>query len=370
MTRYIIGDLLTGLKRVEFEVISGPWSNGIGEAGSVSCTVSTKDPVTRTKNLWNVGSVGLSYLAVIEGDSIMEAGPIWTQDYSKDDRKLTFNAAGMWSYFDHRVLIPVLAAGQSPLDVETYYEGVSLATVAKRLVQQAQQATGGNVPVVLPREIAGSETREYQGADLASVGDALRDLSSTENGPEIDFAPRWNADRSGIEWVLKVGTPTQPELSSPSTHVWDYTVPKPSIKSLTTKKDGSKLSGTSFAMSGSSSLYSIAQSPTLLNQGYPQLDVVDSSFVTDEQATLDSYAREKARVGSKPTEFWSFMVKADVTPKVGQFSKGDYCLIKIKDDDVIPDNTDGYRRRITNLSGDQDGKWVSVTTGEVYSLNG
>lgn len=370
MTRWIIGDLLTGKIRTEFQVVSGSWATAINEAGSAGCTVSTKDPVIKAKRLWNAASVGLSYLAVVEGDSIMHAGPIWVQEYSKDSRQLTLTSAGMWSYFDHRVLIPVLTSGQSALDVETYYENVSLTTVAKRLVQQAQTATGGNVPVVLPDEVTGTETREYQGSDLALVGDALRDLTAAENGPEIDFVPRWNSDRSGIEWVLKVGTPDQPQLFSPSTHVWDYNVPKPSIKSLTTKKDGSKLAGASWAVAAASSLYSQAQSPTLPQQGYPLLEVVDSTFVTDYQSQLNSRARENARVGSKPTEFWSFQAKADASPRVGEFSKGDYCLIKIKGDDVIPDNTDGYRRRITNLSGDQDGEWLSVTTGEVYSLNG
>jgi hypothetical protein len=37
-------------------------------------------------------------------------------------------------------------------------------------------------------------------------------------------------------------------------------------------------------------------------------------------------------------------------------------------DPYLPDGE--YRRRITDMSGDADGKWVKITTGEVYALIG
>lgn len=373
MTTYLLTDLLTGDILTEIQVVSGPWSTGINEAGSVAATVSLKDHATRQKNLRNVATVGKSCLVVVENDIPIEGGPIWVSEYSKDSQQATFTAAGMWSYFDHRVLIPLLAAGQSPLDVETFYENQSLTTIAKRLVQQAQAATGGNVPVILPAEIAGTETREYLGSDLGTVGEALNDLTAVEGGPEISFVPRYTADRTGIEWVMKVGTPEQPQISAASVSVWDYNVPDPSIKSLNEKIDGSKLTSTSWAMSGSSSsesLYSVYPSSLLTGQGYPALDVV-GTYATDEQSELDGFARESARIGSKPISFWSFLAKANASPRVGEYSKGDYCRIKIKGDPWIPDATGlGHRRRITNLAGDEKGQWISITVGEVYALNG
>ncbi|WP_416394229.1 MULTISPECIES: hypothetical protein [unclassified Curtobacterium] len=374
MTQWFIGDLLTGNVSTFLQPQSGSWETTINEAGSLSITVTLRDPDVRMLNLPNAATVGKSYLAVAENDTIMNAGPIWQHQYSKDDGTLQLTASGMWSYFDHRVLLPVLAAGQTPLDVETYYENVSLQTIAKRLVQQAQQHTNGNVPVILPAEVAGTETREYQGADLSLVGDALEDLTSVENGPEIDFMPRWRADRLGIEWLMRVGTPSAPQLSSQSTYVWDYSTRQPSIKGLTVTRNGSRVTGRGWAASGSSSdatMFSTYTNSSLLNQGYPLLEVVEASRSTDEQSELDAYVRELARVGSKPTEFWSFEVQADQSPLVGEYSKGDYCAIKMRGDYYIPDSPpDGYRRRITNLSGDHDGKWIKVTTGEVYSLNG
>lgn len=371
MTQWLIGDLLTGNITTFFQPSSGSWATTINDAGSIGVTVNLADPDLRALDLRNVASVGKSYLAVVENDVIMNAGPIWQHQYSKDDGTLQLTASGLWSYFDHRVLIPVLAAGQSPFDVESYYEGFSLQAIAKRLVQQARTHTNGNVPVVLPVEVTGSETREYQGADLGLVGDALRDLTSVENGPEIDFAPRWRTNRSGIEWVLNIGTPTQPQLSGQITHVWDYSVPHGTVSGLTVTKDGAKLSGRGWAASGASTsgnMISVYTNQNMLSQGYPLLEVVEASKDVDEQSDLDKYATETARIGSKPTEFWEFQVRADASPLIGEYRKGDFCVVKMRNDYYIPDGE--YRRRITNLSGDQDGKWVKVTTGEVYSLTG
>lgn len=371
MTQWFIGDLLTGNKSTDFQPISGSWETAINDAGSISATVTLRDADVRMLNLPNAATVGKSYLAVAENDVILNAGPIWQHQYNRDTGELQFTAAGLWSYFDHRVLIPVLANGQTPLDVDSLYENMSLATIAKRLVAQAQTHTGGNVPVVLPADISGSETREWPGADLTLIGDALGDLVSVENGPEIDFQPRWRSDRLGIEWVMRTGTPSQPQLYGMTTHVWDYSVPQPSIKGLQVTRDGSKVTGRGWAASGSASdatMFSSYSNTSLLNQGYPLLEVVETARDVDEQGQLDSYVRELARTGSKPREFWSFQVQADQSPLIGEYAKGDYCVVKMRRDHYIPDGE--YRRRITNLSGDHDGKWVKVTTGEVYSLNG
>lgn len=371
MTDWFIGDLLTGRISTHLPVSKGSWSVEINSAGKISVTLPLTDPDIRALNLRNVATVGKSFLGVAENGIILEAGPVWTHDYSKDDGTLTLNASGLWSYFDHRVLIPVLAAGQTPFDVDTYYENLSLTTIARRLVAQAQTHTNGNVPVVLPPEVSGTETREYQGADLQLVGDALSDLTAVEGGPEIDFLPRFKTDARYVEWVMRVGTPTSPMLAGPTTHVWDYGVGQTTIRGLNVKVDGSKLQGRGWGQGGSASdatMFSQYTNTNLLTQGYPLLELVDASRNVDEQYQLDAYVRENARTGSKPIEFWDFQVQADQSPRIGEFNKGDYCLVKMRGDLYVPNGE--YRRRITNVSGDQDGRWVSVTTGELYSLTG
>ncbi|ROP78333.1 hypothetical protein EDF18_0979 [Frigoribacterium sp. PhB107] len=374
MTRILIGDLRTGRKLQDVSVLSATWAKQLNAAGTISITVTLRDPDLVRLGLRNVATPGKSFLAVVENDVVMEAGPIWTHDYDRDAGTLKLTAAGLWSYFDHRVLIPVLAAGQSPVGADTNLSGLWLGTIAKRIVQQARAHTGGNVPVVFQADEAGTSERKYLGADLALVGDRLEDITNVIGGPDIDFAPRFTADRLGIEWVMRVGTAAQPQLSSTRTHVWDLAVPEPSVRGLQVKRTAERMVGRAWATGGRTDdvvMTARYENPTLTAAGYPLLEAVDSSHSSvSVQSTLDGYAAEAARTGYKPIEFWSFEVDATATPRVGTYQVGDYSRTKIKGDPYVPDNvTDGYLRRIVAMSGDEQGRWIKVTTGEVYSLD-
>lgn len=388
MTRYLIGDLRTGRKLQDVQVVQGPWSKQMNGPGTVRTTMTLLDPDVRRLGLRNLATPGKSFLAVVENDVVMEAGPVWTHDYDADEGRLTLSAAGAWSYFDHRVLVPLLALStpfvvpdpEDPAQVipnpawNSSYANMSLGTIAKRLVEQARTHTGGNIPIVLPPDEAGDAVRNYLGADLALIGDRLEELTSVLGGPDIDFAPRYTADRQGIEWVMRIGTTAQPQLTSARTHVWDLAVKEPSVRSLKVKRSAERMVGRAWATGGRTAdvvLTARYENPTLTAAGYPLLEAVDSSHSSvSEQRTLDGYAAEAARTGYKPIEFWSFEVDATATPKVGVYQVGDYCRIKIKDDPYLPDNvTDGYLRRIVSMSGDEQGRWIKITTGEVYSLD-
>ena len=388
MTRWLIGDLRTGRKLLDLNVMAGSkWSTEVNGAGGITAEVTLRDPDMVALELRNAATVGKSFLAVVDNGIVHPcSGPIWSHDYDKDSGKLTITGAGMWTYFDHRVLLPVLAASTpfivtDPDDptktipnpvLDTNLSGLDLGTIAKRLVQQAQAHTGGNIPVVHEADRSGSSERNYVGADLSLIGDMLDNLVDVEDGPDIEFTPRFTADLLGIEWVMRSGSAAQPQLFSQSTHVWDYAVPQPSIRSLKVKVSADRMVGRAFATGGRSSntaLYAQYTNPNLTNIGYPLLEDVDSSHSDVViPATLNAYVKETARTGSKPTEFWSFDVQADQSPFVGEYRAGDYCVVKIANDPYIPKGE--YRRRIMALSGDAEGKWVSVTTGEVYSLNG
>lgn len=374
MTRWLIGDLRTGRRLLDLNVVSGSWSTEVNGPGAISVTVTLNDPDMKRLGLRNAATVGKSFLAVEENGNIMNAGPIWAHDYDKDNGTLSLTAAGLWTYFDHRVLVPTLASATDPVSyplyADTTFTNLWYGTWAKRLVQQAQTHTGGNVPVVFQADEAGTTTTTYLGADLALVGDALNDIVALSGGPDLEFAPRYTGDRLGIEWVFRAGTVAQPQLFSSSTFVWDYAVPTPTIQGLTVKVNADSMASRAWVTGGRSvdkALYARYDNASLTDAGYPLLESVNSSNSTEsDPAVLGAYAVEMARVGSKPTEFWSFRVQATVTPQVGDYRAGDYCLIKIANDPYIDKGQ--YRRRIMSMSGDEQGDWVSITTGEVYSL--
>lgn len=383
MTEVFIGDLRTGRRLLPLPITKGRWATELNGAGDLSCTVRLDAADAQGLDLSSAATPGMAFLAWEENDAIQEAGPIWAHTYDKDAATLTLTAKGMWSYFDHRVLLPV-AAAYSPFFIpdpedatkfvpnpalDTNLAQLSLGTIAKRLVQQARAWTGGNVPIVFQDDEAGTSERNYEAVDLNIIGDLLGNITGLEDGPDIDFTPRRTPDRLGIEWVMRTGTTANRRIGvTDNPHRWDYSVPEPSIRGFVSTVSGSRMTSRTWLTGGRSAdkplLVSGANS-YLTDNGFPLLELVDTSHSSVvETPTLQSYGNESVRTGIKPTQFWSFDVQGDVAPKVGEYRVGDTCRLVMGGDWMIPDGT--YDRRIVRLSGDERADWIGVTTGEVF----
>lgn len=375
---FFIGDLLTGLRLQAVPAAAGSWSEVLNDAGELSCAAPLSDPAVRALGLRESAIPGKSFLAAVDDGVVLQAGPIWTHDYDRDDDTLTLTAAGMWSYFDHRVLLPILA-GRNPADpaTDTRYSPVSvdpddpwpvdttksLQAIARVLVLQAQAWTSGNVPVILPAEIAGTSERWYKGADLAIVGERLKQLTQVEGGPDIMFTPRLNSTATGVEWVMRIGTPTQPLLFSPQQVVFHVGTAASTVSRLQVNVDGTALASQAFAAGGRSEdivLITQSTSGTLTGAGYPLLEAVDSSHTTvSVESTLQTYSDELVARSVRPVETWTFSHDATQRPFVGTFNAGDFAEVRVKDDHYLQDGP--HRMRITSRSGDVDSKNVALS---------
>jgi hypothetical protein len=267
MTRYILGDLRTGRRILDLPVISGPWDDRIHVAESVKVTVDLNDEDVQSLVLRNSAQPAQAYLGVVEGDTIMACGPIWTRAYNRSARTLDLGGKGAASYFDHRLILPLLAASigvdqwtvPDPLDatktipnplLSTVFNGISLGTMAKRLVQQARSFTGGNLPIVFQADEAADATKTYLGADFKPVWEAINDLMNLVDGPEVNFQPRFTSDGLGVEWLMQTGTVAQPLITSPSVVKWDVTVDQSPVSNFTTKEDASKVGSRAWQLGG------------------------------------------------------------------------------------------------------------------------
>ena len=376
-TRVIVGDLRTGRRIMDIPHTRLSWTVARNRAGSLSVSIPMTARDIQALDLRNASTPAKTFLAVVIDDVPVEAGPIWRRTYDKAKGTLELTAAGMWSYFDQRPILPALAAdgvvidpatGASRAATNTDLVNLSYGTIAKRLVQQAQTWTGGNVPVVFQADEVGTYEHHYLGANLDSLGDALRSFIDLVDGVDIRFLPRFTTDRLGIEWVLQTGTLTQPELRSTATHKWDYSVVEPSIRNLQVVEDASAMTSAGWATGGRQggvAMAELAADPFLTSAGYPLLEAVDSSHSDVViPATLRGYAENAVLLGRAPKSAWSFEAKADVVPRAGQYLPGDLALIRVANDPFIPDGT--YTREIASISGDQDGRWIKVVTEEQF----
>lgn len=394
MTRYFLGDLRTGDFTVRnlgnLGVLSGPWSDRLNAVESVDVTLDMNSPEIRSLGLRNVATPAKAYLGVEEGGVIMACGPIWTRNYDRDAGTLKLSALGWGSYYNHRLILPLLAKTigldqwtvPDPADptktipnplLSTVINGVSLGTRAKRLLQQAHLWTGGALPIVFLADELADLTKTYLGADFKSVGEAIKQISELENGPEMSFQSRFTTDGMGVEALFRTGTIAQPLLTSQSVPLWDLTAPQSAASGLTIDEDASEMGSMAWQTGGRQAdtvLVSRAYDPLLVDAGYPLMELADTSHSgVSVQATLDSYAADDVANGASSTETWSFIAQANPVdadgypagPFVGQYSTGDFADLKVAagGDPYLQDGGT-TRHRIVGLSGDEKGSAVKV----------
>lgn len=407
MTRYLLADLRTGKRLLNLPVMTGPWGTKVGSPDDIAVKVDLRDPDAQNLNLRNSAAKARTILAAVEGQTIMAAGPIWGDHYDRDAQTLDLTAKGIRSIFDHRYILPVVAATTSlsswlvpdPTDssktmpnpaLATTYSNVSYATMAKRLIAQALAWTGGNLPIDLsgvPDEVATGLTQTWDGVDFKALRDAIDQLSGL--GPEIEFRPQFTADGLGITFAAQMGTVAQPLLFSSNRPRWNVTSPETAVSNFMTDGDASVLASNSWAVGGRSAdtvLVSRAMDPTLTNAGYPLLEVSDTTHSSvSRQPTLDSYALQNLQDAQAPVETWSFTAEAypvdesgnPAGPQIGSYQTGDFCELFF--DPFQPASADGkrpqrgdaylqsgnngapYVHRIFAMSGDEKGTGVKVS---------
>lgn len=331
------GDLLTGRIYTRLPLISTNWTQILDDASSLSGTV-VMSPDVQAMNPWSNAApaktwLGVSYVDPSGNESMIDAGPIWTCTYDDDRGQLSIGAAGLWSYWDHRKVMQVLADAVNPAASTVSYSALSLGTIAKRLVQLAQTHTGGNLPLVLPADVGAANDadhqRTYNGYDLTWVGDALKALTGVVNGPEIAFVPQFAATPGYIQWVMRTGLETDPYLhQSGADWVWDASTPKSGVFGTSVLRDATGMGDEAWAKgngSAEASLIGHALGSKLTGLGYALFEVeVNGHDSVEVQSTIQSYAEAALVPGSTETLALTFKVDRDASPTVAQMQVGDY----------------------------------------------
>jgi hypothetical protein len=372
----LVGDLRTGKITTRLPLTGCSWQQVMNGAGTITgATVDVQAASLATLDLYHAAAPGKAFLAIQYDQSLLNAGPIWTHHYTRSTGTLTMGAAGLWSLFDHRFVIPLLseplAVGAAQAAVTTYPTGsnLSLGDIAAALVTQAQTHVGGNLPLVMPaaQGLTPGATRTYAGYSLSAVGAMLTELTGVVGGPEVAFRPRIKTtDPTRIEWVMLAGTPAQPWLVQGGLDwVFDASVPQSMVSDIDVDVDATGMGTRAWEIgSGSQNLILMSQadSTVLTSAGYPLLEVQDSSHnnVLD-QPTLDGYSAQLLAQTGRPDTLWKVTVRDDGAPadgspsgiggpRLGQYQAGDFCQIVVGADPYLAAGT--RRARILAIDGD------------------
>jgi hypothetical protein len=322
------------------------WGIRLNQAGTIQLTIAPKAKELakmdiRNATMPNFRALGISYDGVM-----LEAGPILSRSYDDETSRLTVQAAGLWSIFYRRKLVngSALKAGYNVTGSTASFGPTSLGTIARNIVRVSIQdnyydPNYGALNIVLPPVIAGTHKRNYYGYDLISMGEALKNLTEVEGGPDIRFRPRFMADDPDrVEWVMETGTDVQPLLTQAGAAIrLDGTAKKSPVLGFSSEEDGTEVAnrvwrpgaGQEKAMKlGVGNLYD------LLAAGMPWMEYEngDSKEINDV-AVLNAQARWDVREHQGPAVTFNIRIRTDhPAAKLGQYWPGDYADVVIPAD--------------------------------------
>lgn len=348
MARLFAGDLRTGLIRVRhIPAFAGDCEVTVNAAGIIQAQVKLplKDPDTGVAIPFRSHVTPLrSYLAYEEGGIVYNAGPIWTDDYDVDTHTLTLRAAGLRSYWDYRYVMALLD-DMDPDDLPAgtvSFTGLSLRTIAKRLVQNAQAQTGGEVPVDYEADILGDNDRNYLAQDYHRTNEKLQQLSGVINGPDIALRPYITTAGTHLRWNLVTGDSL---LAQAKEHKFDTTAAGQVVRSAKVQRNATAIVTDAF-LTGSSDeetgelLQAKSHDNTLIDADYPRMErQIDNSSVINVPV-LQEQADGVTASGRALLEQWSFDANLHVEPKIGTYLEGDYCKLVLKGSPITGDDYD------------------------------
>ena len=353
------GDLMTGQISIKLPAIDCSWAAEHRAEGNVTAKVKLVGEVLdRYPNIVDQVAPWRCFLAAItDNGTVLQAGPILPHKYSDATGDLSLSALGVRGIFARRVLMPVLTAGQNPASVEMTWSGLSLGTIAKRMVQLAMSHDGGALPIDLPPDQTGTATRTYYGYELGRISQRLQQIEDVEGGPDLAFEPYLTGDElDTLRWRMRAGTTAAPELTQTGDdHVWDRTTKRTSIVSLDVDLDVDEMGDRAWTTGQGSEaqlLMSMYQDRSLRSQGYPLLEVDETRSSVSEMSTLNAHTRALLRRSGRPWQLWRMVVRADAAPLLGTYRVGDWVRVYVGPSHPYIASRDGfYRTRIMSISG-------------------
>ncbi|GAA1049817.1 hypothetical protein [Arthrobacter russicus] len=342
---------------------SGSWSTVHRDIGQMKITVPLAGNVLRQNpGLLSFLEPGRCFIGfrVPESGQVLNAGPIWSHSWDGAGQSLGLTALGIGSVFERRRLVPVLGPGERVQDSLLSFRGLSLGSIAKRLVELALSHPGGNLPLVLPADVPGADERSYKGVELGKIWERINQLSAVAGGPDIAFIPRMSGP-TALEWVMRIGEPLLTQ--SGADWQWDLATGSSTVLSMDVTRDATKLASRAWAIGsgqGNEAVIGMAEDPSLVrNSDFPLLEASVSQTSVSVQTTIDSYAQALVASSSRPWQTWKLVVSASGSPALGDYRPGDWCRILIPEEHPYL-RPGPYRTRILAISGQLGSEAVDV----------
>ncbi|GAA2812740.1 hypothetical protein [Saccharopolyspora taberi] len=328
----------------------------ISDPGSYTVDVYLGNGANTAADLHEFTETGRYSWIVAYGDYICQAGPVWTWQFSDQERKLSVSGSNVSSLFDKRILRnPHGHTAITDPSEDLILRDLSVRGLLAELVRANLAQRGYQLPITIPEAEPGPESITYYGYDLATVWDRMTDLAERDNGSEVDFAPEFVDGGRQIRWRLDIGDPLLGDQNTGA--VWDY---GSVIGPIDTDVDGATTPASRVWVKGAGEgrnlLTGVAEDPALPAAGVPGIDLVDTSHAAEQrQDLLDSYARAALQGQRQPNSRWETTLRiatgatsTEASAALGTWALGDAPLIAVAGHPWMP--SAHYRRRVVSFA--------------------
>ncbi|MEX3609773.1 hypothetical protein VVR12_01835 [Rothia sp. LK2588] len=331
----------TGEVGSRVDPLSLSWSIALNKSDSISATIP-KEKLRKTDKLWWhpwSGGLLVTFTDHQGFERPLAAGPI-TDWGTEDGHSLQVSASGIRTIFEKRTVWENLS-----------YTGLSLGSIAWRLVQHGMDKPGGGLPIVhgAPDE-SGIHQRTYERWNLANnaVEKRLTELSEVINGPDIMFRPRWKDDsHRQIVWDFVHGTNLDPYIAQSWTPDFDTTTALSDIAGVDITSTGKHLVNRVWytgAGEGEGVARDYAENLKAVEEGSPFLEKVESDADQADASVLKSKAQGDLTASTEMLDQVTLKVSTTSTKNpLGSFYVGDLARVTLDGWLSVPDGTRDMR---------------------------
>lgn len=353
----------TGVRQVQVFPSAGSWSrvlNGSGK-GSHSFVLSPLSTPLLDRNVMSDKSLSDPWnrTLVVCWDGVpVYAGVITKRVYDRDTKTLTIHHEDIRSILERRYPFGTAsywADEPNHIPGSLTITSKSMRAAAAKVVEQGLLGTSAiySLPILLPSTAeAGTFTTTYYNYNFQTVADLLQDLQKA--GPDIDFAPEWNA--GALRWVMNAGSTATPRLSG-SLIDFNLSVDKSPLTGVTFTEDGGRQLtgqfgiGEGFEVDMRVGGAGIAGAATI-----PALDALDNYKTEESEPKLAAYGLAAVTANTLPTKQWEFSMRAGEGPGLLGLLGWPRLRLHSNDDPWIPGPYTDVR--LISLSGDMSDSLV------------
>lgn len=342
--RYALYDLLTRTQLVEHLPLDvSPYSKMLGEAGTLSATLSLSDLSVRRLRPRELILPRRTSLVLFRDEQVVWEGIIWSRRRQRGERTLAIAASEIRSYFDKdRLLRPELGYGSAKT---LAFVGADMFDVFRSLMIDAQNVTYMGVRVgdlgvqmdptvmsdVLINRMDTTTTQDaYHGYNWQSYGQAFDELAHSDTPFEWRIESYLDSDRL-LQRRLLLGYPRLGVVAGPDNLSFEY---PGAIQDYTWPDDGEPAANYTAALGsgdGDAMLWAEAYDSAELLGGYP-LSETAVSHKDDTSLTILS-GRAVADLGQLRGDRTVPSIDLLGYPEV---SPGDHVRCRMSDEDWWP----------------------------------